>query len=286
MRPTKLGVWYAADALSIEQWRDFVQHIERLGYDTLWYSEARGFESMALGSFLLSCGESIKVGSSIANIYARDAFASRCGLQTLSAISSNRYILGLGVSHVPLVEGVRGHSYRKPVSTMRNYLGQMYTDQSDHDQWPVMLGALGPKMLELSGQMTRGALPYNVTPQHTRRAREILGADKWLVVEQKVCLQTDPSTARSLARENLDRYMALPNYRNNWLALGFDSNDLDHGGSDRFLDAMVVWGDEKTIHNRISEHFDAGADQVCLQPVHESADVDAAKNTLEALSVH
>lgn len=278
------GVWYAADKLNIEQWRDFIVDVETLGYDALWYSEARGFESMALASFLLCNTEKLKIGSSIANIYARDAFASRCGLQTLSAISDHRFILGLGVSHVPMVEGVRGHAYGKPVSTMRRYLSDMYDEHADGSNWPVMLGALGPKMLALSAQMTRGALPYNVTPQHTARARAILGDDNWLVVEQKVCLQSDATTARALARQELERYMGLTNYRNNWLSLGFTEQDLEHGGSDRFIDAMVVWGDEKTIHARLTEHLDAGADQVCLQPVHDVGDIAAAKKTLRALA--
>ncbi len=288
MQMNPLGVWYAADKLSIEQWRDFVGCVESLGYDALWYSEARGFESMSLASFLLGQTSTLKIGSSIANIYARDAFASRSGLHTLSEISNDRFILGLGVSHVPMVVGVRGHEWGKPVTTMRRYLNDLYDDNPDGpsnvDRWPVMLGALGPKMLELSAQMTRGALPYNVTPEHTARASSILGKNKWLVVEQKVCLQTDPSVARALARQELERYMGLTNYRNNWFSLGFTEQDLEHGGSDRFLDAMVVWGDEATIHRRLNEHTQAGATQVCLQPVHEVGDVAAAKRTLQALS--
>lgn len=285
--PGRYGVWYAADKLTIAEWCDFVKFIESLNYDCLWYSEARGFESMALGSLLLTHTNTLTVGSSIANIYARDAFASRNGLMTLSEISSDRFILGLGVSHVPMVEGLRGHEYRKPVSTMRTYLEQLYGNDAslaDGSDLPVMLGALGPKMLELSGTMTRGALPYNVTPEHTARAKSILGPDKWLVVEQKVCLESDPALARQLARQELDRYMTLPNYRNNWLSLGFDESDLAQGGSDRFLDAMVVSGNEQTIHGRLQEHFDAGATQVCIQPVHAPGDLDAASRTLQALA--
>ena len=123
----RLGVWYAADKLTPEQWRHFVQKVESLNYGTLWYSEARGFESMALGSFLLAQTKTICIGSSIANIYARDAYASRQGLHTLSAVSNNRFVLGLGVSHVPLVEQVRGHTYTKPLATMRTYLETLYS---------------------------------------------------------------------------------------------------------------------------------------------------------------
>jgi len=285
--PGRYGVWYAADKLTIAEWREFVGYIESLSYDCLWYSEARGFESMALASLLLSHCDRLTVGSSIANIYARDAFASRNGLKTLTEISDDRFILGLGVSHVPMVEGLRGHAYRKPVSTMRTYLEQLYGDDgssSGASSLPVMLGALGPKMLKLSSDMTQGALPYNVTPEHTARAKTILGPEKWLIVEQKVCLETNTARARQFARQELERYMSLPNYRNNWLSLGFEESDLEHGGSDRFIDAMVISGDEQTIHARLQEHFDAGATQVCIQPVHAPGDLDAAKRTLLALA--
>ena len=127
----RLGVWYAADKLTPVQWRRFVQKVESLNYGTLWYSEARGFESMALGSFLLAQTKTICIGSSIANIYARDAYASRQGLHTLSAVSDNRFVLGLGVSHVPLVEQVRGHTYTKPLATMRTYLEKLYSEAVD-----------------------------------------------------------------------------------------------------------------------------------------------------------
>ncbi len=193
----KLGVWYAADKLTPVQWRRFVQKVESLNYGTLWYSEARGFESMALGSFLLAQTKTICIGSSIANIYARDAYASRQGLHTLSAVSDNRFVLGLGVSHVPLVEQVRGHTYTKPLATMRTYLEKLYSEAADGLTWPVVLAALGPRMLALSAELTRGAIPYNVTPEHTASAKSILGADKWLAVEQKACLECGVTKIRS-----------------------------------------------------------------------------------------
>jgi probable F420-dependent oxidoreductase len=280
----RLGVWYAADKLDAEQWRGFIRIAESLGYSTLWYSESRGFESMSLASFLLCQTTRIRVGSSIASIYARDAAASRNGMRTLNAISGNRFVLGLGVSHAPLVEGFRGHAFGKPLTTMRHYLDQMERAQDDRDTWPLALAALGPKMLELAAHRTRGALPYNVTPEHTARAKSILGPDRWLAVEQKVCLEKEPSVARALARAELDRYMGLDNYRNCWTSLGFGEKDLAGGGSDRFLDAMVVWGSVQAIEHRLREHFDAGATHVCIQPVHAAGDTDAAIHTLQALA--
>ena len=280
----RLGVWYAADKLSPGEWAQFIATAESLGYASLWYSESRGFESMALGSYLLCHSSKINVGSSIANIYARDAVASRAGMKTLSATSGDRFVLGLGVSHVPMVESFRGHAYGKPLATMRAYLEHMMAGAEDAGTWPLVLAALGPRMLELAAELTRGAVPYNVTPEHTARAKTILGPDKWLAVEQKVCLESDAATARQLARNELARYLGLENYRNCWQSLGFSSDDLDGGGSDRFLDAMVVWGSVDAIQSRLDEHFDAGATHVCIQPVHRAGDLGAARRVLEALA--
>ena len=284
MQAGSLGVWYGADKLEPAQWIDFITTVERLGYETQWYSEAMGFESMAFGSFLLANTQRLQIGSSIANIYARDAVASRNGLKTLRRVSNDRYILGLGVSHVPLVERFRGHTYGKPVAAMRHYLEQMRAEQPDAEAWPVVIAALGPRMLELAADLTRGAIPYNVTPEHTAQARAILGPDKWLAVEQKFCLESDPAKALELARAELSRYMALPNYANNWRRLGFSEADLQDGSNARFLNAMVVWGDEATVRARVREHFDAGATQVCLQPVHPQGDLASAKAMLTALA--
>ena len=282
--PGRNGVWYAADKLKPNEWVRFLQQVESLGYDALWHSESRHYEAMSFGAFALSNTSKLTIGTSIANIYARDAISSASAAATLNEFSDGRYILGLGVSHIPLVEKLRGHEYRKPVTSMRRYLTQMRTANDDANQWPVTIAALGPKMLELSAEMTQGALPYNVTPEHTAKAASILSPDQWLVVEQKFCLENDATKARTLARAELARYMALPNYVNNWRRLGFTDDDFANGGSDRFMDAMVVWGDENTIRERVREHFDAGATHVCIQPVHETGDIDAAINMLKVMA--
>ena len=131
---------------------------------------------------------------------------------------------------------------------------------------------------------SRGAVPYNVTPNHTRKAAAILGPTKWLAVEQKVTLETDPVRARALGRKELARYMVLPNYRNNWLRDGFSEADLANGGSDRFIDAMCLWGDADTIKKGLRAHFEAGATHVCLQPVHADGDFVARDRMLAALA--
>jgi probable F420-dependent oxidoreductase len=132
---------------------------------------------------------------------------------------------------------------------------------------PIVLAALRPRMLALSVEKASGAHPYFVPPEHTARAREILGETGWLCPEQMVLRETDASKARAIARQNMQIYLGLPNYRNNLKWLGFADADLDNGGSDRLVDAIVAWGDEKVIGDRIQAHLDAGADHVCLQPV-------------------
>ncbi len=193
-----------------------MQTVERLGYDTLWYPESRGYESLSVAGFMLQHTTKLKMGSSIASIYARDAFTARRGLLSLQALYGDRFILGLGVSHVPMVEGIRGHTYQKPIPAMRSYLEGITKGEAGSERLVTLaIAALGPLMLKLSASHTRGALPYNTTPQHTAEAARILGPGKWLVAEQKVTLETDPAKARALGRKELARYLVLDNYRNN-----------------------------------------------------------------------
>lgn len=284
MQLGRLGVWYPVDRLDAGKLRAFLGTLEQLGYDTLWYPESRGYESLSIAGFMLANSTTLNVGSSIASIYARDAFTAQRGLLTLNGLYGDRFILGLGVSHPPMVEGVRGHEYQKPVPAMRAYLDALVQRETGAESWPVAIAALGPLMLKLAAERTRGALPYNTTPAHTATARKALGAGKWLVAEQKVTLETDAARARALGRTELKRYMVLDNYRNSWLRLGFTEKDLADGGSDRFIDAMVLWGDAGRIKAGLRAHLDAGADQVCLQPVHAEGDFAARDRMLAALA--
>jgi probable F420-dependent oxidoreductase len=280
-----LGVWYPADKhADAAAMAGFVKTVEGLGYDTLWYPESRGYESFSVAGYMLSCTETLKIGSSIASIYARDAFTSRRGMISLNQLYGDRFILGLGVSHVPMVEGVRGHVYEKPVPAMRAYLNGIMQNQAGADDWPICVAALGPLMLKLAGQMTQGAIPYNTTPKHTAEAAKILGPKKWLAIEQKITIETDPTRARALGREELSRYMVLDNYRNAWLGMGFTESDLSNGGSDAFIDAMVLWGSAETVKDGLQAHFAAGATHVAVQPVHAAGDTAARDAILEALA--
>ena len=284
MQLGRLGVWYPIDRLDATQLREFVGSVERLGFDALWYPEARGYESFSVAAFMLANSTKLKIGSSIASIYARDAFTAQRGLLTLNGLNNGRFILGLGVSHVPMVEKLRGHEYGKPVPAMRAYLEALVRNEAGSEEWPVAIAALGPLMLRLAAQRTRGALPYNTTPAHTEQARKALGPDKWLVSEQKVMLETDPARARALGRTELARYMRLDNYRNHWLRLGFTEGDLAGEASDRFIDAMVLWGDAERVKRGLRAHLEAGANQVCIQPVHAEGDFAARDRILAALA--
>ncbi len=282
MKLGRLGVWYSTDKCNGAQLADLMRAVEKNGYSAFWHPESRGYEAMSLGTYLLSKSEKLVIGSSIANIYARDAYTARRGMISMNDLHGGRYILGLGVSHIPMVEGLRGHKYDKPLGAMSAYLDAVYKDAPADS--PVVVAALGPKMLALSGAKSMGAVPYNVTPRHTAEAAKILGKNKILAVEQKVTIETDPAKARALGRKELSRYMVLPNYRNNWLREGFSEADLANGGSDKFIDAMCLWGDAATVKKGLRAHFDAGATHVCLQPVHADGDFAARDKMLAALA--
>lgn len=280
----RLGVWSSTDRLDAAGLRGLLRSVESNGYGTLWYPESRGYESIALASFLLGNSQKLVIGSSIANIYARDAFTARRALATLNALHGGRFALGLGVSHIPMVEGLRGHRYEKPIPAMRAYLEGIRKGGDAALEGPVLLAALGPKMLALAGSATDGAVPYNVTPEHTAQAAAIMGPGKVLAVEQKVCIETNLERARALGRRELARYMALPNYVNNWLRLGFTEAELANGGSDRFIDAMVLNGDAAKVKAGLRAHFAAGATHVCIQPVTDDGDVAHRDAMLAALA--
>ncbi len=207
---------------------------------------------------------------------------------TLNEQSGGRFLLGLGVSHKPFVEGIRGHVYGPPVATMKSYLEAMaavdYMSTLPAEAPPVVLAALGPSMLALAASHAQGAHPYLVPPEHTAAAREIVGPDSWICTEQKVLLETDAAKARSVARQALAIYMGLPNYRNNLVRFGFTDDDFENGGSDRLVDALVAWGDEKAIEARLQAHLDAGATQVCIQALDPLGGALPDERILAALS--
>ncbi len=282
----KRGVWASTNALDPAQLVDLARRSEAAGYGALWYPESTSYEALALGGYLLANSTRIVAATGIANIYARDAMAAVQGHNTLNALYDGRFLLGLGVSHQPLVEGARGHEYGKPLSAMRAYLDGMDTAKVavEAPARQVVLAALGPKMLALAAERTLGALPYNVTPEHTRMAREVMGPDALLCVEQAVCLTVAKANAHEVAGNHIERYMLLPNYYNNWLRTGFSEQELAGRGSEKFLDAMVAWGNVEDIEGRIQAHFEAGADHVCIQALDPEGDPTPDWAALEALA--
>lgn len=285
----KLGVFAFTDILSPDQLAEMARRVEDLGYSAVWYPEAFAYEPFAIGGFLLSQTEKLIVGSGIANIYARDATASVMGYNTLNALYGGRFILGLGVSHAPLVSDMRGHKYsNKPVATMRAYLDDM--DRAwdalggAPDEKQVILAALGPNMLALGGERTLGVFPANVTSQHAAIARQQVGADRLVCSEIHVCMTEDPDEARAAARAALEFYMPLPNYRNSWMRLGLGKSDLENGGSDRLMDALVAWGSVGQIKARMQENLDDGANQLVINAIRPDGQPGLDWNALEALA--
>ncbi len=267
----KLGVWVSMDRMTAAAAAGFAKRVEAWGYGALWLPESRGRNALVMSSWLLANTQRLVVATGIANIYARDPMAMANGQRALAEQSEGRFLLGVGVSHRPMVEGLRGHAYGKPVATMRAYLKAMreapYQAPPPAETPPTVVAALRPGMMKLSAEFADGAHPYNTTAEHTLEARAILGPGKLLCPEVWVLLETDPAAARRAAREALSHYLQLENYVNAWRGQGFVDADLAGGGSDRFIDAIVAWGDEAAIRARIQQHWDAGADHVCIQPI-------------------
>ena len=288
MQVGKLGIWYFFDKASSTDAAASAKRMEELGYDTLWLPETVGKNPFVLASWLLANTTTLKLATGIANIYARDPMTMRAAQLTLGEMAPGRFVLGLGVSHTNIVTGLRGHEYKPPVPAMREYLEAMekavFTGVRPEGEPPIVIGALREKMLRLSAGMTRGAHPYFVPPEHTKKARETLGPDAWLCPEQKVLLETDPAVARRVAREAMAVYVQLPNYKNNLLELGFGASDFEDGGSDRLVDAIVAWGDEQALADRIRAHRDAGANHVCIQPIRADGGPGPDLRVLEALA--
>jgi probable F420-dependent oxidoreductase len=266
----RVGIWTGVlDRAPYAQGIEIANEIEALGYGAVWIPEAVGKDPLVASALLLAGTTKLAAATGIANIYARDPISMAQGHKTLTEAFPNRFVLGLGVSHRPMVEGMRGHSYEKPIATMRSYLQGMdaatYLGPPPSTTPVRVLGALRDRMMGLSAELADGAHPYNVPPEHTAHARQILGPGKLLAPEVAVTLERDATKARELGRAHLAIYMNLPNYTNNLRALGFGDDDFADGGSDRLIDALVGWGGIDRVASMVRAHHDAGADHVCIQ---------------------
>jgi probable F420-dependent oxidoreductase len=239
--------------------------LEQLGFGALWVPGGAGGALLAAIEHLLACTTFVAVGSGILNIWMHDPQQVAQERGRIAEEHPDRFLLGLGVSHAPLVDAKTPDTYRRPLSKMRAYLDALDRASPAVPVDARVLGSLGPRSLELARTRAAGAHPYFVPVEHTRRARGLLGSGPLLAPEQGVILETDPGRARALAREHMTPYLELPNYTNNLLTLGFTEDDFADHASDRLVDAIVAWGDEDAIASRVAAHREAGADHVCIQ---------------------
>lgn len=269
-----VGFWtFQLDGQPAARAQELVAEVEQLGFGAVWIPEGFGSkEAFAHAGILLAGTRRIAVATGIASIWARDPMAMSNGSRALAEAYPGRFLLGIGVSHEVRAVG-RGHVYRRPYSKMAAYLDAMdeMPAPSATPKAPRVLAALGPKMLALSAARAMGAHPYFVPVEHTVRAREVLGPDSFLAPEQLVVLETDPGKARAIGREFMSHYLSLPNYANNLRRLGWGEDDMNEPYTDRFVDALVAWGDVDAARTRVREHLEAGADHVALQVLREDA---------------
>ena len=271
------GCWAAPEALSGADAASFAKRVEELGYSQLWIGETLGRDPFALAAHIGAVTSTLGLASGIANVYHRHAGVMKQGAYTVAEQTGGRFTLGLGVSSPVIVSKIRGIPYDKPLSFMRSYLDAMdaarYISVPPPAPVPVILAALGPRMLELAAERTDGAHPYNTTPEHTAFARSVMGPDAQLCVEQKVMLTTDSAAG---PRHRRQRHEVLrPCTRLPELLEAARLRRRRHRRSSRTgsWTPMVAWGDVDAIERRLAEHADAGATQVCVQVLHPSAGV-------------
>ena len=267
----RVGIWSGQfDFSPAPVVRDAAREVQDLGFGALWTGEAVGREVLTAAQLLLAATDTLVVATGIANIWARDALAMAAGQLALGEAFPGRFMLGVGVSHKPLLD-VRGSDYGSPLTFMRSYLDGMdhgydvYRAERPSPAPPRVLAALGPKMLDLAAEKADGAHTYFVPPEHTAAARERLGPRKLLAPEQVCVLSRDAGVAREIARRHTTSYLRLANYTHNLKRFGFEDRDFADGGNDRLVDTICAWGDVDAIAARVRAHLDAGADHVAVQ---------------------
>jgi probable F420-dependent oxidoreductase len=285
----KVGIWFFLDGMNAADSVAFAQNVEKLGYGAMWIPEAVGREPFAHSAYLAAHTEKVVFATGIANIYARDPITMSAASKTVAEVSGGRFLLGIGVSHKPLVLNLRGHNYDKPYSFMKEYLPKMksalYRAPLPKEEVPVVLAALHPKMLALAAEQTQGTHTYFVPPEHTAKARAAIGPKPWICVAQAVILETDAAKARAVARTYMKTYVPrLPNYTNNLKNLGWADKEFENGGSDALVDAIVAWGTADKIRDRIDAHLKAGATHVCILPIRVDNESLPDPRVMEALA--
>jgi len=286
---SKLGVFCFLDGLNAAQVGQFARKVERLGYSALWFAEGVGRESFALASYLLQQTEKLVVATGVAIVFKREAVTAWGAAKTLAELYGDRFILGLGVS-APAANARRGIPYEKPYSFMKDYLAKMktmmYMAPAPTQEPPIVLAALKPKMLQLAAAETHGTHTYFMPPEQTAMTRATIGPEKWLCAEQAVLLETDPVKARAAARKYMSFYLQSPHYKATLRPFGFTEADFDNGISDRLVDAIVAWGNEDIVRERLEAHRQAGASHVCVLALSPDGSTVPNEHTLEILAPH
>jgi probable F420-dependent oxidoreductase len=256
-----VGVWAGAAAAGPV----LARQAEELGLGAIWVGGSNAdLAALAGRSAMLAATERIVVATGIASIWAWEPAELAAQVRDIDAAHPERFLLGLGVSHVHLVKRL-GRDYTRPLTEMRRFLDGL--DEAGITAGTRVLAALGPKMLELARDRSVGAHPYLVTPAHTQIARKALGPEPLLAPEQAVVVSPEPDYARQVARDYLGSYLVMDNYRASLRGLGFGDEDFEAGGSDRLVDAVIPWGDADVVAARVTEHLAAGADHVAIQPL-------------------
>ena len=249
-----VGIWRHPSGLTPE----LAAEVEALGYGAIWVGGSPPGD-LGVAEQLLDTTEHIVIATGIVNVWKDDAATVSASYHRITARHPDRFLLGLGIGHPEATQ-----EYQKPYAKLVTYL-----DQLDEVKVPAegrVLAALGPRVLRLSAERAAGAHPYLVTPEHTRRAREILGAGPLLAPEQKLVFETDPERARAIGRPRVQNpYLGLTNYVSNLRKLGWTDADLADGGSDALIDALAVHGDAAAIARGVTAHLEAGADHVAVQ---------------------
>ena len=266
MTPGELGVLAYVDTMNGAECVAFAQAVERLGYSALWLPETFGRDPFVMAAYMLNATRRMVVGTAIANVWKREPMATAAAARNLAELFDGRFILGLGVSAGPFMRR-NGLRYDKPVEFVREYLARMksapYKAPLPKEEPPVVLAGLRPRMLRLAAEASDGVITALSPPALIARMRTALPG-KWLLAQQMVMLETDADKARAAIRNFMRFYMNAPPYQRHFRDLGFTDDDMKGGGSDRLIDTIIAWGDERRLRERIAAHREAGADHVYL----------------------
>ncbi|MBI3247841.1 MAG: TIGR03620 family F420-dependent LLM class oxidoreductase [Deltaproteobacteria bacterium] len=284
---SNLGLLGFVDGMKSQEVVQFARRVENAGYSVLWVPEVMGREIFSLSSHLLSQTERLVVGTGVAIAFSYEPIVTACATRTLGEFFEDRFILGLGVSN-KVYNTRRGVGYNKPVSFMREYVEKIktapYNAPKPQHEPPIVLAGMMPKMLQLAGMATQGTLTYFTTTEQVALAREALGPTPWLLAVQLVMLETDATKARAAARKYMQIYLAIEHYLYRLRKVGFTDADFANGGSDRLVDAVIAWGSEDQLRERIANQFKVGATHVSILPLRSDGKPGPDERVIEVLA--